>query len=232
MKRNRRTGESPLSGAVLIPALGAVLIQEAVTGLSHTLSFSTGHAANACPPSPDTTKRTGPSSDTPSRKRQFVPTGREGEGEIECLRGYAGVRGAQSRFPRRQLAATHVAACLQNGNQDDEENTMSLPRSDYDPRRVCLNPFPFLSNINIGKHRRAFGVYLAGGLVSPRSPCPLRPTDPSIPSSPSESGHSLMPPFSPRMRTHHTTNRITRCPCTSPSQIGSPGCARSSASSS
>ena len=81
MKRNGRTGESPLSGAVLIPALNAVLIQEAVTGLSHILSFSTGHAANACPPSPDTTKRTGPSSDTPSRKRQFVPTAREGEGE-------------------------------------------------------------------------------------------------------------------------------------------------------
>ena len=43
---------------------------------------------------------------------------------------------------------------------------MSLPRSDYDPRRVCVNPFPFLNNINLGKHRRSFGVYLAGGLVS------------------------------------------------------------------
>jgi hypothetical protein len=43
---------------------------------------------------------------------------------------------------------------------------MSLPRSDYDPRRVCLNPFPFLENLNVGKHRRTFGVYLAGGLVS------------------------------------------------------------------
>jgi hypothetical protein len=43
---------------------------------------------------------------------------------------------------------------------------MSLPRSDYDPRRVCLNPFPFLDKINLGKHRRTFGVYLAGGLVS------------------------------------------------------------------
>lgn len=39
---------------------------------------------------------------------------------------------------------------------------MSLPRSSYDPRRVCLNPFPAL---NLGKHRRTFGVYLAGGLV-------------------------------------------------------------------
>jgi hypothetical protein len=44
---------------------------------------------------------------------------------------------------------------------------MSLPRSDYDPRRVCVNPFPFLNNVNLGKHRRTFGVYLAGGLVSP-----------------------------------------------------------------
>ena len=44
---------------------------------------------------------------------------------------------------------------------------MSLPRSNYDPRRVCLNPFPFLDKLNLGKHRRTFGVYLAGGLVSP-----------------------------------------------------------------
>ena len=51
---------------------------------------------------------------------------------------------------------------------------MSLPRSDYDPRRVCLNPFPFLDKLNLGKHRRTFGVYLAGGLVSPfPSPPPV-----------------------------------------------------------
>lgn len=50
---------------------------------------------------------------------------------------------------------------------------MSLPRSDYDPRRVCLNPFPFLNNISLGKQRRTFGVYVAGGLVSPAySPFP------------------------------------------------------------
>jgi hypothetical protein len=41
---------------------------------------------------------------------------------------------------------------------------MSLPRSDYDPRRVCLNPFPDL-NLNFGKHRRTIGIYLAGALV-------------------------------------------------------------------
>lgn len=39
---------------------------------------------------------------------------------------------------------------------------MSLPRSNYDPRRVCLNPFP---NFALGKYRRTIGIYLAGGLV-------------------------------------------------------------------
>ena|ERR1700677_5097617 len=49
-------------------------------------------------------------------------------------------------------------------------SAMSLPRSDYDPRRVSLNPFPFLNKINLGKHRRTFSVYLAGGLISPSLP--------------------------------------------------------------
>ncbi|KAJ7444628.1 hypothetical protein B0H11DRAFT_1747243 [Mycena galericulata] len=40
---------------------------------------------------------------------------------------------------------------------------MSLPRSNYDPRRVCLNPFP---DIDFGKHRRTVGVYFAGGLFA------------------------------------------------------------------
>ncbi|TFK21621.1 UPF0220-domain-containing protein [Coprinopsis marcescibilis] len=40
---------------------------------------------------------------------------------------------------------------------------MSLPRSNYDPRRVCLNPFP---NLTLGKHRRTVGVYLAGALFA------------------------------------------------------------------
>ncbi|KAF8196122.1 hypothetical protein BJ912DRAFT_1021110 [Pholiota molesta] len=39
---------------------------------------------------------------------------------------------------------------------------MSLPRANYDPRRVCLNPFP---EFTLGKHRRTVGVYLAGALV-------------------------------------------------------------------
>ncbi|OBZ67640.1 hypothetical protein A0H81_12079 [Grifola frondosa] len=39
---------------------------------------------------------------------------------------------------------------------------MSIPRSSYDPRRVCLN----LSNLNLGRHRRTIGIYLAGGLFA------------------------------------------------------------------
>ncbi|GLB42478.1 putative uncharacterised protein family (UPF0220) [Lyophyllum shimeji] len=42
-------------------------------------------------------------------------------------------------------------------------STMSLPRANYDPRRVCLNPFP---EISLGKHRRTVGVYLAGALFA------------------------------------------------------------------
>jgi len=40
---------------------------------------------------------------------------------------------------------------------------MSLPRSNYDPRRVCLNPFP---DVDLGKHRRTIGIYLSGGLFA------------------------------------------------------------------
>lgn len=43
---------------------------------------------------------------------------------------------------------------------------MSLPRGNYDPRRVCLNPFP---EFTLGKHRRTVGVYLAGALVRRQS---------------------------------------------------------------
>jgi hypothetical protein len=142
--------------------------------------------------------------------------------------------------PLRPFVAVwqRLSANTQNANQHDEDNTMSLPRSDYDPRRVCVNPFPFLNNVNLGKHRRAFGVYVAGGLVSLLSvPYPLYPLTPSfaLPCSPSlllESGHSSMLLSSLRTRTHHITSQITRYPCTSPSQIGSPDYARSSAFSS
>jgi len=42
---------------------------------------------------------------------------------------------------------------------------MSVPRSNYDPRRVCLNPFPHL-DVSLGKYRRTAGVYIAGGLFA------------------------------------------------------------------
>ncbi|KDQ54336.1 hypothetical protein JAAARDRAFT_182308 [Jaapia argillacea MUCL 33604] len=40
---------------------------------------------------------------------------------------------------------------------------MSLPRANYDPRRVCMNPFP---NLHLGKYTRSVGVYLAGALFA------------------------------------------------------------------
>ncbi|TFK46472.1 UPF0220-domain-containing protein [Heliocybe sulcata] len=40
---------------------------------------------------------------------------------------------------------------------------MSLPRGNYDPRRVCVNPFP---NLSLDKHKRAIGVYVAGALFA------------------------------------------------------------------
>lgn len=46
--------------------------------------------------------------------------------------------------------------------QPPRTSFMALPRSNYDPRRVCLNPFP---EFTLGKHRRTVGVYLAGALV-------------------------------------------------------------------
>jgi len=46
---------------------------------------------------------------------------------------------------------------------NDPERNMSLPRSNYDPRRVCLNPFP---DLHLGKYRRNVGVYLAGALFA------------------------------------------------------------------
>ena len=51
---------------------------------------------------------------------------------------------------------------------------MSLPHSSYDPRRVCLNPFP---NVSLGKHRRTIGVYLSGALVRRPHRCNVTLTD-------------------------------------------------------
>ncbi len=57
-----------------------------------------------------------------------------------------------------QLIPTLCTACSSSATT----TTMSLPRSDYDPRRVCINPFP---EFTLGKHRRTAGVYIAGALV-------------------------------------------------------------------
>ncbi|KAG8855337.1 hypothetical protein FRB96_007135 [Tulasnella sp. 330] len=40
---------------------------------------------------------------------------------------------------------------------------MSLPRSSYDPRRVCIVPLP---NISFSPHKRTIGVYAAGALFA------------------------------------------------------------------
>jgi len=64
---------------------------------------------------------------------------------------------------------------------------MSLPRADYDPRRVCVNPCP---NFTLGKHKRTVGVYLAGALVRPP---PIRKWIPN----PKLIAYSLFGRFSP-----------------------------------
>lgn len=132
--------------------------------------------------------------------------------------------------------------------------TMSLPRANYDPRRVCLNPFPNFT-LPFTKHRRTIGVYLAGGLVSLRTPRPPllssssasahrapAPTTVAAPmpptlrrccyhrrrpaSSRSPSGRSSTPPCSPRTRARPPASRTAPRPCTSPSWTGCRGCAR------
>ena len=65
-------------------------------------------------------------------------------------------------FPRMVHAAASKSSCSKPSTYTTLLYQMSLPRSNYDPRRVCLNPFP---EITLGKHRRAMGVYLAGALV-------------------------------------------------------------------
>lgn len=96
---------------------------------------------------------------------------------------------------------------------------MAVPRHNYDPRRVCLNPFP---NISLGKHRRTVGIYLAGGLVcvSLLHLCSNQAHAFWACSSRSRTGRSSTPRSSPRMRTHPTTNRSGQSRSTSPSSTG------------
>jgi hypothetical protein len=46
-------------------------------------------------------------------------------------------------------------------------------RTNYDPRRVCVNPFP---DVHLGKHARSVGIYAAGALVRPPLPLFSRPS--------------------------------------------------------
>ena len=94
---------------------------------------------------------------------------------------------------------------------------MSLPRSNYDPRRVCLNPFP---EITLGKHRRAMGIYLAGALVCFRikRSQSLHWTD--IFSLLSQIGHFWMLQFYPRTPSHHGDRQTRRLLSTSPLLTG------------
>jgi len=103
---------------------------------------------------------------------------------------------------------------------------MSLPRSNYDPRRVCLNPFP---NVDLGKHRRTVGVYLAGALV--RFFFIITPNDlfsDLFLSSRWQIGRSLTPLSSLRMpRPRGGIRQSPIHPCMSPLSIGFPASARS-----
>jgi hypothetical protein len=128
------------------------------------------------------------------------------------------------RRQQRRLAIPHsIFRRLSTTSQ------MSLPRSNYDPRRVCLNPFPELT---LGKHKRTIGVYVAGALVSrPQfhsNPYPshsnlVSPYVSQQNSLLSPTGHSSTPPSSPHTPNRHGADPApTNHPSMSPSWIGSP----------
>ena len=73
---------------------------------------------------------------------------------------------------------------------------MSLPRADYDPRRVCVNPCPNFT-LGLGKNKRTVGVYLAGALVRPFLQAP---SDSQMDSEPKTDRVSLFGSLSPRAR--------------------------------
>lgn len=74
---------------------------------------------------------------------------------------------------------------------------LATMRADYDPRRVCLNPFP---DFNFAKYRRTIGIYLAGALVRCFQIFVLCPS--SVPSLHSPTGPSSMLPSSLRTPIH------------------------------
>ncbi|ESK94349.1 hypothetical protein Moror_8214 [Moniliophthora roreri MCA 2997] len=79
------------------------------------------------------------------------------------------VHGDDDVRQERAIGSHEAAAALAAPRQDPFSSfqsifpAMSLPRADFDPRRVCLNPFP---NLHFGKHRRTIGVYTAGALFA------------------------------------------------------------------
>ncbi|KAG7094606.1 hypothetical protein E1B28_005430 [Marasmius oreades] len=79
----------------------------------------------------------------------------EGEGEPEIETPSHAAHRPSSGLGCRRVVARSFRQFL--------SNPMSVPRGEYDPRRVCLHPFP---NLDLGKHRRTLGVYVAGGLFA------------------------------------------------------------------
>jgi hypothetical protein len=80
------------------------------------------------------------------------------------------VRGKRNSERARIFPRCCTVTHLSTDHDDDVENTINVASSsNYDTRRVCVNPFPFLERINLG-NRRTLGFYLAGGLVSPPFP--------------------------------------------------------------
>jgi hypothetical protein len=151
-KSNGRTGESPLSGAVLIPALDAVLIQVAVTGLSHTLSFSTGHAANACSSSPDTTRDHIPRKMRAARGSCLFRL-RERAREIACLRGHASAS-VRRRPVLDSHAATRLRLSLSGGSVSSERQPRRRGEHNV-PSTLRLRPSPRLpESISVPQQRQ------------------------------------------------------------------------------
>jgi hypothetical protein len=143
-------------------------------------------------------------------------------------------RDAQLKQPAAGLCFALASALLQRprplirpASKHGLRLIMAVPRANYDPRRVCLNPFP---EWTLGKHKRTAGIYLAGALVRRPRSTSLNPTSNTrgTLSLPSRTGPSSTPPSSPLTRarshgkTHATTSRstspsLTGCRASSPS---------------
>lgn len=123
----------------------------------------------------------------------------------------------------------HNCACASSTASTSESqtysNSMSLPRADYDPRRVCLNPFP---EFTLGKHKRTIGIYISGALVRLKT-CYLYSTgklcSDSLTSLHSLHGHSWTPLSSASMLKLPLAMNIPQFLYMSLSSTGSPASA-------